>query len=567
MFHRLICLWALMGCVAWLPDLYSQSNVPPDPQLVEGMQNARSALAQQNFSGAEMLLRPLVEKFPDRPGPIYLLGQSLYGQKRLDEALEAFNTGTKQQSIRANCFYNIACIHSLQNNSDKAIESLQLALRSGFTDLAKLQQDADFVNIRGDQRYQNLFPKILSDDELFVEPVRIIHKWAGESGGDEFGWTARRMGDVDGDQVTDFVTTAPSHQNGSGKIYVYSSRSGKLLHTALGKPGDRLGNSATGLEDVNADNVPDFVAGAPGSEGTGVAIVYSGADGTEIHRVKGTTLDAQFGYEVGDCGDIDGDGVSDFLVGELAGNGPNPQCGRLAIFSGKTASLICELFGERTGDGFGNAAAVAALGNQEFLLAIGAPNAGTANRGQVYVYHIVDSKPTLRFTISGNEQSVNLGQMFISFPGDINRDGTPDVYVSDFSDNTRAPGAGKVVVHCGKSGDELVAIFGTQRGEGLGTSPSDAGDVDGDGIGDLIIGAWQNTAGAPAAGRVYLYNLASPESPSRTITCRQNSDTFGFDACGIGDVDGEGKIDYLLTSAWSWCPNPKTGRVFIIAGE
>jgi hypothetical protein len=42
---------------------------------------------------------------------------------------------------------------------------------------------------------------------------------------------------------------------------------------------------------------------------------------------------------------------------------------------------------------------------------------------------------------------------------------------------------------------------------------------------------------------------------------------LGFDACGIGDVDGDGKIDFLLTSAWSNNPAPKAGRVFIIAGE
>jgi hypothetical protein len=128
-------------------------------------------------------------------------------------------------------------------------------------------------------------------------------------------------------------------------------------------------------------------------------------------------------------------------------------------------------------------------------------------------------------------------------------------------------GGGKVIVHSGADGRELVAIFGTVPGEGLGTSPSDAGDVDGDGIGDLIIGAWQNREGAVSGGRAYLYSLGKNAKLLRTITCKQSGDTLGFDACGIGDVDGDGKVDFLITSAWSNNPSPKTGRVFIIAGE
>jgi len=52
----------------------------------------------------------------------------------------------------------------------------------------------------------------------------------------------------------------------------------------------------------------------------------------------------------------------------------------------------------------------------------------------------------------------------------------------------------------------------------------------------------------------------------RTWTCKQAGDTFGFDACGIGDVNADGHVDFLVTSAWSGTFGPKTGRVFIIAG-
>lgn len=407
----------------------------------------------------------------------------------------------------------------------------------------------------------------LPDDQLFVEPTRIIHQWRGETANDQFGWTARRVGDIDGDGKTDMITTAPTYKSGAGKIYVYSGGSGKLLHSVAGKPGQRLGNSAVGIGDVNGDGVPDFIAGAPTASGKGAAFVYSGKNASILHSLRGTTAGGQFGYEVSEAGDIDGDDVPDFFVGEMVGNGVKPKSGRGVVYSGKTAKQIFELGGESAGDGFGNAAAVASIGEREFLLAIGAQNAGPSNRGRVYVYHIKDSKPILRFKIEGDSNSVNLGQMFISFPGDVDRDGVPDVYASDFSDKTKAPGGGKVVVHSGKDGRELIAIYGSVAGEGLGTSPSDAGDVDGDGIGDLVIGAWQIKEGAKSGGKIYLYSLANKGKLLRTWTCKQAGDTLGFDACGIGDVDGDGQIDFLLTSAWSNVKGPKTGRVFIVAGE
>jgi FG-GAP repeat len=561
-------LWCVVWiCLDWFAGASAGAIWQQDPELLAGIRESQGLLASQDFAAAEKLLRSLMEKFPDKPGPIFLLGNALRGQQRLDEALLMFEKAKSFQQVKAVSLYNSACILSIQNQPDKALAALEEAVQAGFSNFAQMQTDSDLAGIQDHPRFKRLLPRLLADAELFVEPVRIIAKWNGEAAGDQFGWTARCLGDLDGDSVADFITTAPTHDKGAGKIYVYSSKSGKVIHSVKGNPGDGLGNSAVGIGDINGDGIADFAAGAPTANGVGAVHVFSGVDAAVIRSLHGATAGARFGHEVAACGDIDSDGTADLLVGEMSGNGSTSQCGRVVVFSGKSARPLFELSGERTGDCFGNAAAVKRIGDHEFLLAIGAQEAGPSNRGKVYVYQVKHSKPSLRFTIDGDGHSVNLGQMFISFPGDIDRDGVSDIYASDFSDNTKATGAGKVVVHSGADGRELRAIYGTEAGEGLGTSPSDAGDVDGDGVGDLVIGAWQNRQGAPSGGRVYLYSLAHSPKLLRTITCKQAGDTLGFDACGIGDVDGDGKIDLLVTSAWSNNPAPKNGRVFIIAGQ
>ena len=558
-----LLVYFLVGCASSVSNVLAQSS----PEVAQAVQSSQGLIGQGNFSGAEALLRPMTEKFPSAPGPWFMLGYCCHAQKKYDEALAAYEKAKSFPATKSRSFYNIACVYSIQGKADEAFAAIDNAIKAGFSNFGQLQSDADFNNIRNDPRFAKFQPKWIPDPQLFVEQSRIIHKWSGENAGDQFGWTARRVGDIDRDGVTDFIATAPTYGNGAGKVYIYSSKSGKQLHEVVGQPGYRLGNSAVGLGDIDADGIPDFVAGAPNANSKGEALVYSGRDASVIHSVEGTTAKGQFGYEVSEAGDIDGDDVPDFFVGEPAGTGKQAGSGRGVVYSGKTAQPIFELQGEQSGDSFGNAAAAAAISEGEFLLAIGAQNAGASNRGKVYVYHVKDAAPKLRFTIEGDANSVNLGQMFISFPGDLNSDGIPDVYASDFSDNTKAKGGGKVVVHSGADGEELLSLYGHVPGEGLGTSPSDAGDVDGDGIGDLVIGAWQNREGAASGGRVYLYSCAGGGKLLRSWTCKQAGDTLGFDACGIGDVDGDGNVDFLLTSAWSNERGAKTGRVFIVAGD
>jgi hypothetical protein len=80
----------------------------------------------------------------------------------------------------------------------------------------------------------------------------------------------------------------------------------------------------------------------------------------------------------------------------------------------------------------------------------------------------------------------------------------------------------------------------------------------------LIVGAWQYSGAAVSGGRAYLYSGRDGRL-LKTYTCRTPGDAFGFDAVSLGDIDGDGSADFLITSAWSGVSGFHSGRVFIIA--
>jgi hypothetical protein len=522
---------------------------------------AAARLQAQDPAGAARILEAVTAREPANLRAWRLLGVAYQNAKELDQALAAYRKALEIQPDAPQVLYNIGTVYALKQDVNSAFEWLGKARATRKLDMTQIEADADLAALKVDPRFRALLPAPEDFAHPFVETVKVIREWDGEAANDQFGWIARSAGDVDRDGVADIVTSAPTKDIGgaaAGRVYVYSTKTAALIWSADGHPGDRLGTGVEAAGDTNRDGVPDVIASAPGA---GKAYVYSGKDGRVLLTMTAEKTSDAFGRHVSGLGDVNGDGYADVIVGAPANNAGGEGAGRAYVYSGKDGLLLLTLTGEASPDAFGSAVA-GSLGQRGSFLIVGAPGAGPRHAGRTYVYKGLTPKPA--FVIDADETGVALGAMFLSTVGDVNHDGMPDVYASDFSNAAKGPATGRVYIHSGTDGRRLLTLTGETVGEGFGIGPAAAGDVDGDGYDDLIVGAWQYAGAAISGGRAYLYS-GRDGALLKTYTCRTPGDAFGFDAVGLGDVDGDGTTDFLLTSAWSGIHGFHSGRLFIIS--
>ena len=403
----------------------------------------------------------------------------------------------------------------------------------------------------------------------FVEPdVEVLHTFEAAEPSTSFGWAVSTIAEPGfnfpllqrQNALLGEPFNGPTFDRGSA--YVYSTRTGALVHRFDGAAGDWLGFSVADAGDVDGDRSNDILVGAPAGSplAPGYADLYSGRTGALLHRFHGEQGGDSFGWSVSSAGDVNGDRRPDVLVGASAFNG-HANAGRAYIYSGRTYELIRTLTGDAQGDEFGSGAGWSADLDRDGVpdQIVGAREARAADgrpRGKVYVY---SGKTGARlFTIGPVALSVELGSFFVAGVGDVDRDGTPDVYAGDYADRTNGILAGRAAVYSGRDGSELRSWLGAGPGEGLGPGRG-AGDVNRDGVPDLIVGSYSSSAGATQAGKVQLFS-GRDGSLLRTITSTTAGENLGFDAVGLGDVNGDRWPDALVSAA--------TGdRVYVIAGR
>ncbi|WMS44552.1 hypothetical protein RDV64_09275 [Acuticoccus sp. MNP-M23] len=468
----------------------------------------------------------------------------------------------------------------------------------------------------------------------------------GDTGGDEAGTSVSAAGDVNGDGIDDVIVGAPSGDDGgtyAGEAYVVYGQSGGLgtidlsaLTAAQGfiiqgdTSGDYAGTSVSAAGDVNGDGIDDVIVGATyGSDGGTLAgeayVVYGQSGGMgNIDRstltaaqgfiIQGDTEFDQAGRSVSAAGDVNGDGIDDVIVGAPYGDDGGRYAGEAYVVYGQSGGLgTIELSaltaaqgfiiqGDTGGDqaGFSVSAAGDVNGDGIDDVIVGARNGndGGSRASEAYVVYgqsggvgTIDLSALTAsqgFIIQGDASGDQAGWS-VSAAGDVNGDGIADVIVgAPFGDDGGSI-AGEAYVVYGQSGGlgtiDLSALTAAQGfiiqgdtfNDAAGWSVSAAGDVNGDGIDDVIVGAPSGSDGGNAAGEAYVVygqsgGLGTIDLSALTaaqgfiIQGDTGGDEAGRSVSAAGDVNGDGIDDVIVGAPYGDDGGILAGEAYVVYG-
>ncbi len=398
---------------------------------------------------------------------------------------------------------------------------------------------------------------------------------SGPEAGMRFGSAVAAAGDVDGDGFADLIVGAysasPGGQLYAGSVLVHSGVDGSLLHRFDGAlAGDYFGRAVSGAGDVNGDGFDDLLIGAPGvdvgmEEAAGAAYVFSGLDGSLLQQFLGAKYHDRLGTAVSAAGDLNLDGRGDFMISApLANPSDLESAGSVYVYSGIDFSLLQQFDGsavnEQLGTGLAPLGDVDLDGRNDFLIASSeADGNGWHLGGRAQIYSGFDY--SLIHQIEGDEEGQRLAWSAAG-AGDVDGDGYADFILgAPYAD---APGAlfgGMSRVYSGATGAQLFQIDGQVRDDNLGMSVAGGPDFNDDGLSDFIIGVSRADASSGMdAGNVLVLSGADA-SVLRLYEGTFNSN-LGYAIAVLGDTDGNGLDDFAM-GAWKGNESGKNQAGFV----
>jgi len=389
---------------------------------------------------------------------------------------------------------------------------------------------------------------------------------SGTEIGGQFGASVAAIGDFNGDGRADLAVGAPLEDGSavdSGRVHVYFGGAGFPVAGPVldgTEAGGQFGACVARAGDVNRDGFDDLLVGAPMEDGgavdSGRAHLFLGGSSpaaSPFLTFNGAEVNGRFGRSASTAGDADGDSYFDVVIGAPLEDAGGADRGRAYFYRGGPAT---DNVADQTFTGtedlalFGwSVSGIFDLNTDGYHdIAIGAPdddgdgvvpaNSGT-DLGRAYVFFggaTVDATPDRTYT--GFEPDSRFGEL-VARIGDLNAGGAVDFVVGapldDGDGNTGTDSGddrGRAFVYFGGNLTDTIAdvtYVGADLDSDFGIAADSPGDVNGDGIRDLVIGAPTDDAGGLDRGQAFLYRGASspPTSPFQTYSGIEDDATFG----------------------------------------
>jgi len=402
-----------------------------------------------------------------------------------------------------------------------------------------------------------------------------------------FGCAVSAAGDVNGDGFADVLVGAyrfagALDDQGSAAVFHGSVAGPSKLPdwTAVGdRPFANFGETVGAAGDVNGDGYDDVIVGAPQA---GNASLYLGSAAGLGASPAWTAQPGNYnyGWSVAGAGDVNRDGYDDVLVSALGFSHDQAYEGRVYAYLGSPAGLSTSpawaVEGNQAYADFGAWVASAGDVNGDGYadVIVGAPrwNDGQNDEGRVFVY--LGSAAGLGTSAAWSAESDQAGALFgywVASAGDVNGDGFGDVIVSANTYAHGESGEGRAFVYQGsKAGLTSAPTWTTESDQRTALAGAvSSGDLDGDGYGDVLVGYYAYDHGQVNEGGAFAF-FGSPAGlstrPGWFAEGNQRDSMFGYALAGAGDVNGDG-FDDVVVGAYNFDAGQRDeGRAYTYLG-